>query len=315
MTESFELAGTTAQSPVVRFSNAGRDLSCEATSLRDKQYLQDQLDVFNILRGHASLMDDLDVRSPSRDEPEVNWSMKKMAKMYNVGTSFWHLCLTDIPWQLGEGTRTSLLDVDLGINPASTTVQDQFLSRHPSYESAVLRSRQTNKFQRNDSVNLVREYLSCIDEVSQLLSISQRKIDFLNKLKKDYQDGLKNHGANESVSEDDDDGNPLFQLRTIEQNELAIIAESNNKAILVFTVVTIIFLPLSFFTSYFGMNVQNTEAVLKGQGFFWGVCGSITLVLVVSTLVYGFKERLYNWVWGDRHAQGRVEDYYRPTGA
>ena len=40
----------------------------------------------------------------------------------------------------------------------------------------------------------------------------------------------------------------LFQLRTIEQNELAIIAESNNKAILVFTVVTIIFLPLSFFT-------------------------------------------------------------------
>lgn len=40
----------------------------------------------------------------------------------------------------------------------------------------------------------------------------------------------------------------LFQLRTIEQNELAIIADSNNKAILVFTVVTIIFLPLSFFT-------------------------------------------------------------------
>ena len=40
----------------------------------------------------------------------------------------------------------------------------------------------------------------------------------------------------------------LFQLRTMEQNELAMIAESNNKAILVFTVVTIIFLPLSFFT-------------------------------------------------------------------
>lgn len=30
----------------------------------------------------------------------------------------------------------------------------------------------------------------------------------------------------------------LFQLRTMEQNELAIIAESNNKAILVFAVVT-----------------------------------------------------------------------------
>ena len=34
----------------------------------------------------------------------------------------------------------------------------------------------------------------------------------------------------------------------MEQNEPAVIAESNNKAILVFTIVTIIFLPLSFFT-------------------------------------------------------------------
>ncbi|KAL8670641.1 MAG: hypothetical protein Q9168_004835 [Polycauliona sp. 1 TL-2023] len=318
ITESFELAGAKAQSPVVRHHHAGRDLSCEATSLRDRQYLQDQLDVFNILRSQNSLMDDFDVRSPSRNEPEVNWSMKKMAKMYDIGTSFWHLCLTDIPWQLGEGTRTSLLDADLGINPASTTVQDQFLSRHPSYENAVLvrslfqcyhrpgyvltmsplaginylnktnmqdlqfrtgsraandhasfinsfmrryretgtalwpikstewfvlelltqllvtpcqsrssksipgiqnayipsarelRSRQTNKFQRNDSVNLVREYLACIDELSQLLSISQRKIDFLAKLKRDFENGPSNDGATESVSESDDDGNPLL---------------------------------------------------------------------------------------------------------
>lgn len=128
---------------MVRYVNAGRDLSCEATSLRDRQYLQDQLDVFNILRGLDSLMDDFDIRSKSRTEeqpvqPRMNRKMKSMAKMYDLGTSFWHLCLTDIPWQLGEGTRTSLLDADLGINPASTIVQDQFLSRHPSYENAVL---------------------------------------------------------------------------------------------------------------------------------------------------------------------------------
>ena len=136
-------AGTQTQSPVVRYVNAGRDLSCEATSLREKQYLQDQLDVFNILRGFDSLMDDFDIHSKSRTEeqptqPKMNRRMKSMAKMYDLGTSFWHLCLTDIPWQLGEGTRTSLLDADLGINPASTIVQDQFLSRHPSYENAVL---------------------------------------------------------------------------------------------------------------------------------------------------------------------------------
>lgn len=36
------------------------------------------------------------------------------------------------------------------------------------------------------------------------------------------------------------------------QVNLAIRNESQNKSILVFTVITVIFLPLSFFTSYFG---------------------------------------------------------------
>lgn len=92
----------------------------------------------------------------------------------------------------------------------------------------------------------------------------------------------------------------LFQLRTIEQNELAIIAESNNKAILVFTVVTIIFLPLSFFTSYFGMNVQGISTGERTQGEFWAICATITLILVIFTLAYGFKDRIYGLVWGDR---------------
>ena len=36
------------------------------------------------------------------------------------------------------------------------------------------------------------------------------------------------------------------------QVALARKAERQNKAILIFTIVTVIFLPLSFFTSYFG---------------------------------------------------------------
>ena len=35
-------------------------------------------------------------------------------------------------------------------------------------------------------MNLVREYVACMDEVSQILSISERKIDFLERLKQDY---------------------------------------------------------------------------------------------------------------------------------
>lgn len=92
----------------------------------------------------------------------------------------------------------------------------------------------------------------------------------------------------------------LFQLRTIEQNELAIIAESNNKAILVFTVVTIIFLPLSFFTSYFGMNLKGVIDTDRTERYFWAVCGSVTIFVVSMTVVFGFQNRLHAWIWDDR---------------
>ncbi|KAL8898273.1 MAG: hypothetical protein Q9207_006790 [Kuettlingeria erythrocarpa] len=430
------------------YEQAGRDLSCEAVSLRDKQYLQDQLDVFNILRDVDSLMDNLNI--PTR----MQTSMDSTAAKFDLGTTFWHLSLTDIPWQLGEGSRTSLLDTDLGVNPASTVIQDQFLSRHPAYENTVLvrslfqcyyregtayldrdrlqeiqlrpgtraardetsflgyfmknyahsgtehwpiksttwfvvemltqllvtphrsssgtpvpdmqsaytpsvrdlKDRRGTQFKRNESVNLVREYVSCMDEISQIYGIAQRKLEFLERLRRDFEgirtaptatdvlaEYIDNLGERSPPAADtqtcdvaiktieyaigrikaqhealpgilDDlrsSLHDLFQLRTIEQNELAIIAESNNKAILVFTVVTIVFLPLSFFTSYFGMNVENTAALLSSQGYFWSVCGSVTLFIVVFTLIYGFKDRLYGWLWGDRHPPRGAEFYYR----
>lgn len=140
--QSFIRAGVDTNSPAAWYEHAGPDLSCEATSLRDRQYLQDQLDVFNILRDFGSLMEEFDVRSRSSKAPIMQSGLREELKLtannYDVGTSYWHQTITDIPWQLGEGTRTSLLDTDLGVNPASTLVQEQFLSRHPSYENAIL---------------------------------------------------------------------------------------------------------------------------------------------------------------------------------
>ncbi|KAI4109394.1 MAG: hypothetical protein L6R37_000551 [Teloschistes peruensis] len=472
--QSFIRAGVDTDCPAAWYEHAGPDLSCEATSLRDRQYLQDQLDVFNILRDFGSLMNEFDVRSRSSKAPTMQSDLREELKLtadnYDVGTSYWHQTITDIPWQLGEGTRTSLLDTDLGVNPASTLVQEQFLSRHPSYENAVLvrslfqcyhregfvltlsplagvgmvdkrtlqemqsrpgtraarddtsflgsfmdkyaasgiagwptkstlwfvvmlltellatprknssgipvpsiqrayiptirdlieqKSRQTANFKRNESVNLVRDYISCLDELSQIQSVAKRKIDFLDRLRWDIESNpmnknslnlpdltdlsnervlvsadadtmqitikliedaityvQKEHAELPEMMEDlksslHDVRAQLFQLRTIEQNELAIIAESNNQAILVFTVVTIVFLPLSFFSSYFGMNFRTTGAILKDQGYFWEVCGTVTFVIVAFTLIYGFKRRLYAWLWADRHASRGPDLYYR----
>jgi Mg2+ and Co2+ transporter CorA len=84
----------------------------------------------------------------------------------------------------------------------------------------------------------------------------------------------------------------LFQLRSIEQNELAIVSDSQNKAILVFTGVTIVFLPLSFFTSYYGMNLKGIIDTGLTQGYFWRVCGSIAFAIVLVIAFGAFRHRL-----------------------
>lgn len=81
----------------------------------------------------------------------------------------------------------------------------------------------------------------------------------------------------------------LFQLRSIEQNEMAIVAESQSSAILLFTTVTVVFLPLSFFTSYFGMNLRGVDDTDRTERYFWGVCGSIAIAMVAMLVMYVFR--------------------------
>jgi Mg2+ and Co2+ transporter CorA len=83
----------------------------------------------------------------------------------------------------------------------------------------------------------------------------------------------------------------LFQLRSIEQNEIAIRTDLMNKSILVFTGVTIVFLPLNFFTSYYGMNVKglvDTNDVAN----FWKVCGTIAFLIILFVSLYAFRHTI-----------------------
>ncbi|KAI4130911.1 MAG: hypothetical protein LQ338_001508, partial [Usnochroma carphineum] len=187
-------------------------------------------------------------------------------------------------------------------------------------------------FKRHQAIDLVREYVACMNEISQICEISEEALEQLRSLLKQWQERSQkltlNADAEVSMSDRiqeaitslkrDRENLPrilndlktsldvLFQLRTIEQNELAIIAESNNKAIVVFTVVTIIFLPLSFFTSYFGMNLKGVADTDRTERFFWAVCGSATVCIVSLTVLFGFKNRLYAWIWEDREFARRM---------
>ena len=89
----------------------------------------------------------------------------------------------------------------------------------------------------------------------------------------------------------------LFQLRSIEQNELAIIADTQNKAIFVFTGFTIVFLPLSFFTSYFGMNLKGIIDTERTEQYYWKACGSVAFGIVLLVCLYAFRWRIKQKVW------------------
>ncbi|CAI6314333.1 unnamed protein product [Periconia digitata] len=64
--------------------------------------------------------------------------------------------------------------------------------------------------------------------------------------------------------------------------------EDHGKAILVFTVVTIIFLPLSFVSSFFGMNFSDIRDMERTQRLFWIVAGSLTVATVAFSIFLAF---------------------------
>jgi hypothetical protein len=75
--------------------------------------------------------------------------------------------------------------------------------------------------------------------------------------------------------------------------------EDHGKAILIFTVVTIIFLPLSFVTSYLGMNTSDIRDMENTQSLFWSIAIPLTAVVMGTILfvVYNgdeLRDRLSN---------------------
>jgi hypothetical protein len=82
--------------------------------------------------------------------------------------------------------------------------------------------------------------------------------------------------------------------------------ESNSNAITIFTTVTVIFLPLSFITSYLGMNSIDIRNGTFHQSLFWAIalpsaaCLALTLWVVIR-----FRQRLRR-VWPRRRLRASL---------
>ncbi|PMD37725.1 hypothetical protein L207DRAFT_80577 [Hyaloscypha variabilis F] len=103
----------------------------------------------------------------------------------------------------------------------------------------------------------------------------------------------------------------LLQLAQNKKNLLSqaisIRKETNNQAILVFTIVTVIFLPLSFMTSYLGMNSIDIRNAAFTQLRFWELAIPLTIVVLLAVwILVKFKRRFSRWVRGImRYSYGR----------
>lgn len=76
--------------------------------------------------------------------------------------------------------------------------------------------------------------------------------------------------------------------------------EDHGQAILVFTLVTVIFLPLSFLSSFFGMNVSDIRGMQNTQWVFWSAAVVLTASVVgMSCALAFYGSRLMEWfvIW------------------
>lgn len=95
----------------------------------------------------------------------------------------------------------------------------------------------------------------------------------------------------------------LLQFRVLDQQELAVsqrhiagqqqslaVEEAKRagvqaRSVIVFTAITIVFLPLSFFTSYFGMNVTDIANTVHSSKYFWLIAGPISGTIIIAVFV------------------------------
>lgn len=127
----------------------------EVLNFRGRQYLQDQSDVFNILR----------------ESPNLSAELDKLTHMYDVYESFrrisglivdisrykyWDNVQSDLPWLLDGGIRSDFFKIELAKGSLAPEIGQQLLSRHPIYSNAVLVRDYFRCFPRDDGSQQIR---------------------------------------------------------------------------------------------------------------------------------------------------------------
>ncbi|PTU20302.1 hypothetical protein P175DRAFT_0278006 [Aspergillus ochraceoroseus IBT 24754] len=71
--------------------------------------------------------------------------------------------------------------------------------------------------------------------------------------------------------------------------QLELKEDTNSKAIMIFTIVTVIFLPLSFVTGYLGMNTVDIRDMDFGQWVYWASAVPLTILVVTFCMTLAYQ--------------------------
>ncbi|KAJ5202282.1 hypothetical protein N7449_004361 [Penicillium cf. viridicatum] len=81
----------------------------------------------------------------------------------------------------------------------------------------------------------------------------------------------------------------LDSLANQTRNGVDVRQEDQGKAVLVFTIVTVVFMPLSFVTSYLGMNTTDIRNTNSSQTLFWVISAPLTVGIITIVLFVAFQ--------------------------
>ncbi|RFU78498.1 mg2+ transporter [Trichoderma arundinaceum] len=88
----------------------------------------------------------------------------------------------------------------------------------------------------------------------------------------------------------------IFLKEKVKQT-IEILEEDHGKAIRVFTIVTLFFLPLSFVSSFLGMNTADVRNMNNNQWLFWATGIPVTIFVLTLACIYGYKgDEIRDWM-------------------
>jgi hypothetical protein len=114
--------------------------------------------------------------------------------------------------------------------------------------------------------------------------------------------------------------NQIAKTTQVLRYNIEVAEEGHSKAILVFTLVTIVFLPLSFVASLFGMNTADMRNLQNTQSLFWAVALPLTAIIGGLSLLVAYGgtqigerfDGLRESIRQGRRKTGREKPFPRP---